>query len=129
MNPYFGLMIWLLIGSMVITSGISVELREVNDNDGTNDDRISSSSSEDDNLDQPWLQINFISPQREVSQASWWFDNSIGFSAKGMDHLYLLTQLLMNWIQPPGMPPGFIKEELFDHPVEHVKENQLKVSI
>lgn len=123
MNPLVSLTIWFLIGTTVIKYSVSRELRDEIDTIGSSDDK----SAEEDNLDQPWLHINFISPKFEVSQAKWWFDNSIGFHAKGMEHLYLLTQLLMNWIQPPGMPPGFIKEELFDNPVEHVKENQLKL--
>ena len=75
-----------------------------------------------------WIQINFISPSQEVSKARWWYEAPIVFSAKGMDHLYILTQYVINWLQQPGLPSTLIKEELLSQPKEFLKKNRLKVS-
>lgn len=74
-----------------------------------------------------WEQINFVSPQPELSQSQWWQEETIKFQAKGMDHLYLLTQFVINWLQPTGLPNGVIRDDLIDYPLETVQENQLKL--
>jgi len=74
-----------------------------------------------------WEQIKFVSPEAELSQSQWWQEETIKFHAKGMDHLYLLTQFVINWLQPTGLPNGVIREDLIDYPLETVQENQLKL--
>jgi len=90
-------------------------------------EQISSNSSNSKLI--PWQQINFISPSQEVAKARWWYETPIGFSAKGMDHLYILTQYIINWLQQPGLPSAVIKEKLFDQPKEFLIQNRLKVSL
>lgn len=75
----------------------------------------------------PWRQINFISASQSLAQSRWWHREAPSFSAKGMDHLYLLTDYLLNWLQEPGLPPGIIKEEILDDPKPILRENQGKV--
>ncbi|XP_074600905.1 prominin-like [Brevipalpus obovatus] len=74
-----------------------------------------------------WEQINFVSPQSQLTQSQWWQEETFKFQAKGMDHLYLLTQFVINWLQPTGLPNGVIREDLIDYPLETVQENQLKL--
>ncbi|KAI1295479.1 Prominin-1-A [Halotydeus destructor] len=72
----------------------------------------------------PWRQINFISPSQELGQTRWWYEAPMSFSARGMDHLYLMNQLAMKELQPPGVPNEILKDELFVDPLEVVKENR-----
>lgn len=65
----------------------------------------------------PWRQINFISPSQELAQTRWWYEAPLDFSARGMDHLYLLNQLAMAQLQPPGVPSEILKDELFSDPL------------
>lgn len=48
----------------------------------------------------PFQKIKYISPTQELAQTRWWYDAPVTFSAKGMEHLYLLNQYIMEWIQP-----------------------------
>jgi len=72
----------------------------------------------------PQKEINFISPSQELAQSRWWYEGPLSFSAKGMDHLYLLNSLLMDWIQPPGLPDEIVKEELLNDPLPMLNENR-----
>ena len=74
-----------------------------------------------------WKPINFSSPQQELAQTRWWYDGPIAFSARGMDHLYLLNSWLLALIQPPGLPEEIIKDQLFTDPVPLIKENRTKL--
>ena len=75
----------------------------------------------------PWRQINFISPSQELAQTRWWYEAPISFSAKGMDHLYLLNQLIMKELQPPGVPNEILKDDVFSDPLPLVKDNRTKL--
>lgn len=44
-----------------------------------------------------------------------------------MDHLYLLNQLAMKELQPPGVPNEILKDELFSDPLTLAKENRAKL--
>lgn len=44
-----------------------------------------------------------------------------------MDHLYLLNQLAMRELQPPGVPNEILKDELFSDPLTLAKENRVKL--
>jgi hypothetical protein len=79
------------------------------------------------NGDIPWRQIKFISPQQSVSQSQWHSAIPV-FSGKGMDHLYLITQYVIDLLQSPGLPPNVIKDELFDDPLPVLQENRGRVS-
>lgn len=76
----------------------------------------------------PWRQIKFISPQQSLGQSQWRSAIPV-FSGKGMDHLYLITQYIIDSLQPPGLPPNVIKEELFDDPIPVLNENKGRVSV
>lgn len=78
--------------------------------------------------DIPWRQIKFISPQQSLSQSQW-RSGIPSLSGKGMDHLYLLTQYVIDLLQTPGLPFGVIKEELFDNPIPVLKENRGRVCL
>jgi len=78
--------------------------------------------------DIPWRQIKFISPQQSLSQSEW-RSGIPSFSGKGMDHLYLLTQYVIDSLQTPGLPFGVIKDELFDDPIPVLKENRGRVCL
>lgn len=75
----------------------------------------------------PWRQIDFISPSQELAQTRWWYEAPLSFSARGMDHLYLLNSFLMDLLQPPGLPDELLNDRLFTDPVPLVKENRSKV--
>jgi len=75
----------------------------------------------------PWRQINFISPSQSLSQSQWWHSEPLSFSAKGMEHLYLIMDLLLDWLQPPGLPPDVVKKELFEDPEPIIKQNRTKL--
>lgn len=75
----------------------------------------------------PWRQINFISPSQELAQTRWWYEAPISFSARGMDHLYLLNQLIMKELQPSGVPNEILKDEIFSDPLPLVKENRTRL--
>ena len=74
-----------------------------------------------------WKPINFSSPKEELAQTRWWYDGPIAFSARGMDHLYLLNSWLLSLIQPPGLPDELVKDELFSDPLGVVKENKTRL--
>lgn len=76
----------------------------------------------------PWRQINFISPSQELAQTRWWYEAPLSFSARGMDHLYLLNSFLMDLLQPPGLPDELVNDRLFTDPIPLVRENRSKVS-
>jgi hypothetical protein len=98
---------------------LGTNLRQFNEpNDQTANTNTSS--------DIPWRQIKFISPQQSLSQSEW-HSGIPSFSAKGMDHLYLLTQYVIDLLQTPGLPFGVIKEDLFDDPIPVLKENKGRV--
>ncbi|CAG2100544.1 unnamed protein product [Medioppia subpectinata] len=78
------------------------------------------------NDDIPWRQIKFISPQQSVSQSQWHSAIPV-FSGKGMDHLYLLTQYVIDLLQSPGLPSSIIKDELFDDPIPVLQHNKGKL--
>jgi hypothetical protein len=75
----------------------------------------------------PYKEINFISPTQELAQSRWWYDAPLSFSAKGMDHLYLLNNFLMDLIQPSGLPDEIIKDQLFTDPLPLLNDNRAKV--
>lgn len=77
----------------------------------------------------PWRQIEFISPSQELAQTRWWYEAPLSFSARGMDHLYLLNSFLMDLLQPSGLPDELLNDQLFTDPVPLVKENRAKVRI
>ena len=77
--------------------------------------------------DIPWRQIKFISPQQNLRQSEWHSSIPV-ISGKGMDHLYLITQYVIDWLQPPGLPDDIIKEEALDDPISVLEENKGKVS-
>lgn len=79
------------------------------------------------NLPTEWGQINFVPPSSGLTQGRWSDETTIKFQAKGMDHLYLLTQYVINWLQPAGLPNGVITEELVDHPIETIQANQFRL--
>lgn len=93
------------------------------------DESFEQLTSESSNPIIPWRQINFISPTQELAHSRWWYEAPLSFSAKGMDHLYMLNQIFMEWLQLPGVPPGFITEDLFQDPELVVKQNRAKVRI
>ena len=76
----------------------------------------------------PWRSINFISPSQSLSQSHWWHE-APSFSARGMEHLYMLNEIILNWIQPPGLPAGIITEQLLDDPKTVLNENRGKVRL
>lgn len=76
----------------------------------------------------PWRSINFISPSQSLSQSQWWHE-APSFSARGMEHLYMLNEIILNWIQPPGLPAGIITEQLLDDPKTVLNENRGKVRL
>ncbi len=96
---------------------LGTNLRQFNE---PNDQMANTSS------DIPWRQIKFISPQQSLSQSQW-HSGIPSFSAKGMDHLYLITQCVIDLLQTPGLPFGVIKEDLFDDPIPVLKENKGRV--
>jgi hypothetical protein len=65
-----------------------------------NEPPISAQESADRSGLMPFQQIKFISPKQELAQTRWWYDAPVTFSAKGMEHLYLLNRYIMEWIQP-----------------------------
>ncbi|RWS04408.1 prominin-like protein [Dinothrombium tinctorium] len=75
----------------------------------------------------PWRQINFISPNQQLAQSRWLYQKPLSFSAKGMDHLYLLNQFVIRWLQPPGVPPSIIKKELLENPEYVLRANKVKL--
>lgn len=75
----------------------------------------------------PWRQIEFISPSQELAQTRWWYEAPLSFSARGMDHLYLLNSFLMDLLQPSGLPEELLNDRLFTDPLPLVKENRAKV--
>ncbi|RWS26769.1 prominin-like protein [Leptotrombidium deliense] len=75
----------------------------------------------------PWRQINFVSPNQQLSQSRWRYEVPISFSAKGMDHLYLLNEMFLEWLQPSGLPAAIIKKDLFENPEAVVKQHKVKV--
>ena len=75
----------------------------------------------------PYKEINFISPSQELAQSRWWYEGHLSFSAKGMDHLYLLNNFLMDLIQPSGLPDEIIKDQLFTDPIPLLNDNRQKV--
>lgn len=82
------------------------------------------------NLDDPnipWRQIKFISPQQNLKQSQWHSSIPV-ISGKGMDHLYLITQYVIDLLQPPGLPDDIIKEEVLDDPIPVLEENKGRVS-
>ena len=78
------------------------------------------------NSDISWHQIKFIPPQQSQSQ---WHSAIPVFSGKGMDHLYLITQYVIDWLQTPGLPSNVIKEELLDDPIPVLQENKGRVGL
>ncbi|XP_054154509.1 prominin-1-like [Oppia nitens] len=83
---------------------------------------ITSQTSNEQNMDQ----INFISPQQSLSQSQWHSAIPV-FNGKGMDHLYLITEYVVNFLQPHGLPDNIIKEELLDDPIPILQENKGKL--
>lgn len=77
----------------------------------------------------PWRQIEFISPSQELAQTRWWYEAPLSFSARGMDHLYLLNSFLMDLLQPSGLPEELLSDRLFTDPLPLVQENRAKVTI
>lgn len=75
----------------------------------------------------PWRQIDFISPSQELAQTRWWYEAPLSFSARGMDHLYLLNSYLMDLLQPPGLPEEIVNDRLFTDPLPLLQENRTKV--
>lgn len=75
----------------------------------------------------PYKEINFISPSQELAQSRWWYDAPLSFSAKGMDHLYLLNNFLMDLIQPSGLPEEIVRDQLFTDPIPLLNDNRQKV--
>lgn len=72
-------------------------------------------------------QINFVPPNSGLTQGRWSDEAAITFQAKGMDHLYLLTQYVINWLQQPGLPNGVIREDMLDYPIETLQTNQFRL--
>ena len=88
--------------------------------------KASDQTMDDTNGDIPWRQIKFISPQQTLSQSQWHSGIPV-FSGKGMDHLYLITQYIIDFIQKPGLPDELIKEEVLDDPIPLLLANKGKV--
>ena len=72
--------------------------------------------------------INFISASTELEKSRWWFyEGSLSFSAKGMDHLYLIQEFLMSLIQPPGLPEEMLNDQLFTDPIPLMKDHRARI--
>lgn len=73
--------------------------------------------------------IEFILPNRILSLTEWHTqmpqEPEVTFS---MEHLYLLTNYVLNFLFPPGFPNALISTNLIDNPVETLQENQFEVS-
>lgn len=80
------------------------------------------------NEDIPWRQIKFITPQQTLSQSQWHSGIPV-FSGKGMDHLYLITQYIIDYLQIPGLPDEIIKEEVLDEPIPILDSNKGRVGL
>lgn len=76
----------------------------------------------------PIKQINYISPSDVMPKSQWRHEEPLSFSAKGMDHLYLLNNFLMNLLQQSGLPNAIVNDQLFSDPVSLVVQNRSKVS-
>lgn len=76
----------------------------------------------------PWRQIKFISAQQWLSHSEWRHNAMPTFSAKGMDHLYMLTEWALNYIQPlSGLPLSIITDRLLDDPLPTLHQNKALV--
>ena len=76
----------------------------------------------------PIRQINYISPSELVPKSQFRHEEPLSFSAKGMDHLYLLNNFLMNLLQQSGLPNSILTDQLFTDPVNVAVQNRSKVS-
>ena len=95
--------------------------------DAADDVEAASSAEQPSKQTFPWRQIQFISPSQELAQTRWWYDAPLSFSARGMDHLYLLNSFLLDLLQPPGLPDELLSDRLFTDPLPLLKENRAKV--
>lgn len=82
---------------------------------------------DDGSISLPIKMIKFISPSEVLPKSQWRHDEPLSFSAKGMDHLYLLNNFLMNILQQPGLPTSVINEQLFTEPVQVAVQNRAKL--
>ena len=76
----------------------------------------------------PIRQINYISPSELVPKSQFRHEEPLSFSAKGMDHLYLLNNFLMNLLQQSGLPNSLLNDQVFTDPVGVAVQNRAKVS-
>lgn len=83
---------------------------------------------EDGSMSLPIKMIKFVSPSDVLPKSQWRHDEPLSFSAKGMDHLYLLNNFLMNILQQPGLPTSVINDQLFSEPVQVAVQNRAKVT-
>lgn len=73
-------------------------------------------------------QIDYIPLHESSSKSNWFHEKSLAFSAKGMDHLYYITNLIIDSIQSPGLPNSLVTEQLFDEPEKTIASHRSEVS-